>query len=92
MRAYARSRLRSWQAHGRGTLIGPVRLVRGATPGAGAAESDRAYGFRARGLIAFLAAGPDIFRIECTAPARRFGDKDSRIFWPLVKSFSAGTG
>ena len=85
---YARTRLRAWARDTRAVEVGPVQPVRGqGTRGATAVERDRAYGPHEGGRVTFLAAGGDVFRIECSAPARQFHALDGAAFRPLLDSF-----
>jgi hypothetical protein len=67
--------------------LGAVQALRGAaTPGATALELDRAYGVPEAGRVSFLTAGPDVLRVECSAPHGRFAGLDRVAFRPLVQS------
>jgi DNA-binding SARP family transcriptional activator len=91
--AYARGRLGAWEKRGDGrNIVGAVRPVRGARLSAAAVERDHQYGAREMGLVAFFVAGQNVFRIECSAPAARFREADSRAFRPLVESFRPQPG
>ena len=84
---YARRRLRAWARRAREVRLGGVQALHGAaTPGATAVERDRAYGVPEAGRVSFLTAGPDVLRVECSAPPGRFGGLDRVAFRPLVQS------
>jgi SARP family transcriptional regulator, regulator of embCAB operon len=84
---YARRRLRSWARRANEVRVGSVEAIRdAATPGATALERDRAYGVPEAGRVSFLTAGPDVVRVECSAPPGRFAGLDRAAFRPLVHS------
>jgi DNA-binding SARP family transcriptional activator len=84
---YARRSLRAWARHARGVRLGAVHPIRGAaTQRATALERDRAYGVPEAGRVSFVTAGPDLLRVECSAPPARFAALDRVAFVPLVRS------
>ena len=84
---YARSRIRAWERSAPDVSAGPVRTIRaGDRLGASAVERDRAYAAPEAGRMAFFASGPDVLRIECSAPSERFRALDRRAFRPIIQS------
>ena len=84
---YARSRIRAWERSAPDVAAGPVRTIRaGDRLGASAVERDRAYAAPEAGRMAFFASGPDVLRIECSAPSERFRAMDRRAFRPIIQS------
>jgi len=84
---YARARILAWERRAHGVVAGPVRPIRGAdATGASAVERDRSYAAPEAGRLAFLPAGRDVLRVECSAPPGSFRSLDRRAFRPFVHS------
>jgi DNA-binding SARP family transcriptional activator len=89
LRAYAGARLREWSSRAPGAVVGPLRTAGASAPAITATERDSAYGVPEAGRIAFLAVGPDLIRVECSAPPAAFRTADRSAFRPLIADFRA---